>query len=259
MSNDNKALVYNALKAQGWNDIQISGMMSAIEHESNFNPRAFNPNDPGGSVGLNQWLGGRKQALYDFTGTQNPSIPQQVDFLNHELNTNEKAAGDALRAAKTPGEAAQAMVQFERFKGYDNPNNPERLARIKTAYGYAGQQYEPMTPEQIAAAGGQTGTAPIQPANGQGGGHAPANQPPPGILAMLTGKAPPPTAKQVGGGILSALSSLGDSAVAAPTPPPMPQQPTNSPQLAEYVNQYGQSVFKKTPFDNPFAYKNGFA
>lgn len=248
MSTDNKALIYNYLKTKGLTDTQTAGVMAAIQHESNFNPGAYNPNDVGKPAqGFFQWRDDRQKALHDFTGTQNPSTTQQLDYFMHELDTNEKGAGDRLRSAQSPEDAAAAMANFERFKGYDDPNNSQVLARVKTTYNLLGQPYTAMTPEQIAAAGGQPST----PATGNAPSGTPtAPTPPPGILALLTGKGgtPAPKANTPAGGIMGALSALGDTS-SAPTIQPVnfggaPQGPS----LGDYVNQYQKSMFKKNPF-----------
>lgn len=247
MSADNKSLIFNYLKSKGLSDDQTAGVMAAIQHESNFNPSAYNPNDVGKPAqGLFQWRDDRQRALHDFTGTQNPSTTQQLDYFMHEIGTSEKGAGDRLRAAQTPDQAANAMAHFERFKGYDDPNNSQVQARVKSTYDLLGQPYTPMTPEQVAQAGGGQPAAPST-------GNAPAPSggaptPPPGILALLTGKtnSTPAAPQTKAGGIFGALSALGDSSAPQIQPVNFGSAP-QGPGLDEYLQQYQKSMFRKTP------------
>jgi tail lysozyme len=82
--------------------------------ESSGGPTSVNPRS--GAVGIGQWLGGRKDA--SASGT----FDEQLLKAAHELNTSEKRAGDILRQAKTPLDAATGASTFERAEGY-NPRS----------------------------------------------------------------------------------------------------------------------------------------
>ena len=66
-----------------------------------------------GATGIAQWLGQRKVGVKvgDFEG--------QLQHAVDELNGSEKAAGDALRKAATPEEAATGASRYERAEGYN--------------------------------------------------------------------------------------------------------------------------------------------
>jgi GH24 family phage-related lysozyme (muramidase) len=66
-----------------------------------------------GATGIGQWLGARKQGVRvgDFEG--------QLAHAAQELNGSERSAGDALRSARTPSEAARGASMYERAEGYD--------------------------------------------------------------------------------------------------------------------------------------------
>jgi N-acetylmuramoyl-L-alanine amidase len=63
-----------------------------------------------GHSGIFQWSTERQRA----GGGLPKDYEGQIDFALKELSGPEKRAGDALRAARTPEQAAQAMLQFER-------------------------------------------------------------------------------------------------------------------------------------------------
>lgn len=68
----------------------------------------------GGHWGIGQWgidRGGRDLANASFDG--------QLTHAINELNGSEKAAGDALRRASTPEEAARGASMYERAEGYN--------------------------------------------------------------------------------------------------------------------------------------------
>lgn len=77
-------------------------------------------NVSGPSVGICQWLGARKKAMIDYvTKTCGKSswkdLEGQLKYMLKELKSNEKQAGNYLKAAKTPAEAGGAFSKwFER-------------------------------------------------------------------------------------------------------------------------------------------------
>lgn len=73
-------------------------------------PTSVNPRS--GAVGIAQGLGSRKAGYLG-------SFEQQLANAARELNTTEKKAGDALRAAGSPDEGARGASMFERAEGYN--------------------------------------------------------------------------------------------------------------------------------------------
>lgn len=145
---DSQQRVYNALKAKGYNDIQIAGIMGNFQSESNFRAGILNPNDKGKpSYGLAQWRDDRMRALFRHAGTQNPTIEQQIDFMDYELKNTHKAAMRGLESASTPAEAAYAFgSKFEVHEGSRDPNSSNSRARQNQA-------------EQFYSGNGGTGNA----------------------------------------------------------------------------------------------------
>jgi hypothetical protein len=62
-------------------------------------------------------------------GTAPNDFQTQLEFIDQELNSTESKAGEAVRAATTPQQAAAAFIHFERPLGYDPAN-------VAAAHGY---------------------------------------------------------------------------------------------------------------------------
>jgi hypothetical protein len=110
--------------AKGYTREQAAGIVGNLIQESGLDTKAAG--DGGISVGLAQWNKGRRDALNAFAAARGASpndFQTQLEFVDHELNTTETTARDALRAAKTPADAAAAFIHFERPLGY-TPDNP---------------------------------------------------------------------------------------------------------------------------------------
>ena len=124
---DTRQLVYNKLTGAGLQSHQALGALWSLAGESGagLNPNAYNPKDPGGSVGIGQWLGPRRAALENFAkswGTAVTDPNTQADFLVDEL-TNPKAATyqpgvfASMQKAATAADATKVWTsQFERPK-----------------------------------------------------------------------------------------------------------------------------------------------
>jgi Phage tail lysozyme/D-alanyl-D-alanine carboxypeptidase len=133
---DTRQLVFNKLTAAGLQPHQALGALWSLAGESGkgLDPGAYNPKDPGGSVGIGQWLGPRRAALEAFAKDRGTAVTDpntQADFLVDEL-TNEKAATyqpgvfKAMQGAQTAADATKVWTsQFER------PEKDNSDARIK--------------------------------------------------------------------------------------------------------------------------------
>ncbi len=120
----------NFFKSRGWDDHQAAGIVGNLIHESNnLDPSAVG--DSGASIGLAQWNSGRRRALSKFAptvGGDSNDFMTQLQFVDHELNNDEKDAGEALRKAKSVQEAAR--IFSERF---ERPGKPMMDSRINNA------------------------------------------------------------------------------------------------------------------------------
>jgi hypothetical protein len=134
--------LYGLLTKRGYSPVAAAGILGNLKAESNLNPSIVG--DKGTSFGLAQWHSGRWNALNNFARNQGlaPSSPEaQIGYLDWELRNKENRAFQGLQSAKTPQEAAAAMIHFERPAGY-NANNPlgamhadRRVANAVNMYG----------------------------------------------------------------------------------------------------------------------------
>ncbi|MGZ5987413.1 MAG: phage tail tip lysozyme [Rhizomicrobium sp.] len=121
---DNAAYAMNWLLKHGYTQPQAAAMVGHGMQESGLRTDATGDN--GTAKGIFQWRGDRLAGLHSFaaaTGSDPNNIDTQLGFMDHELNTTERRAGDALRAATNVRDATRAGMMFERPQGYtaDNP------------------------------------------------------------------------------------------------------------------------------------------
>lgn len=132
----NALLIAKRMQAAGYTRGQIAGALGNFQLESGFNPRINEGGKVGapmgvGGFGLAQWTGGRQNALINFAkskGVDPGSIHAQADFLIHELSGPEKRAGQSLRGAVSPEEAARRFVT-----DYERAGVPKTEARQQAA------------------------------------------------------------------------------------------------------------------------------
>lgn len=91
---------------------QAAGLVGNLIRESRLNHRVTNKSS--GAVGIGQWLGDRKKALFRRYGN-NPSFENQLDYIWYELNTTHKNGLRQLKAAKTVDEAAAKAFGYYEF------------------------------------------------------------------------------------------------------------------------------------------------
>lgn len=121
---DNAAYALDWLRKRGYAPHQAAAMVGHGMQESGLRTDAVGDN--GTAKGIFQWRGPRLAGLHSFAAAsgQDPnSIDTQLGYMDHELNTTERRAGDALRASTDVRGATRAGMMFERPAGYtaDNP------------------------------------------------------------------------------------------------------------------------------------------
>lgn len=245
----------------GWSPVQAAGMVGGFMGESSLNPAAYNPNDPGGSIGLAQWNGPRRTAFEQFAGDKARDPFTQLSFANNELRSTEGHAGKMLSSADTLEKAVAANLAYERPKGYTSsdvnsmPAFAKRLEYAQNAYnGYTNGVAAPAStapPQQAPAATELTGLLAKLGVQTSG----PAGQ---GLLARMrithpdTSALSPPTGLIAGlkNGNFSGLKDVGNAMMAADQPAqqaPAPMQPIqqqsspSSVPQTNYVSGGGQS------------------
>ena len=117
---------------KGWTKDQAIGLAANLQVESNFRTNALGDN--GRAYGIAQWHPDRQQI---FQKTYNKDIRQsdfkeQLEFVDWELNNNEKRAGAKLREAANAADAAAIIDQF-----YERSSGAHRSKRVQLAQQYA--------------------------------------------------------------------------------------------------------------------------
>ena len=118
----------NFFMNKGLSEAQSRGIVGNLIQESNGNHTSINRSS--GAFGLAQWLGSRKQRLFQRYGT-NPTAKQQLEFIWEELNSTENKAFQKLLNTNTIAGATKAFAKhFERA----GSNEMNMNKRIKYAY-----------------------------------------------------------------------------------------------------------------------------
>ncbi|MGR9169787.1 phage tail tip lysozyme [Rhizobium sp. KDH_Rht_773_N] len=118
---------------RGWSPHQAAGIVGNLMAESGLRPTGA-VGDKGTAFGIAQWRNERLANLKNFAarqGTDWTDFDTQLAFVDHELNSSERSAGDRIRAAATVQEANDGMIMFER------PQGSNRGARF--AHNYTGR------------------------------------------------------------------------------------------------------------------------
>lgn len=113
--------------SKGWTQAQAAGIMGNLLHESggrlNPNARAAGDGSDGSdSIGIGQWNSNRAKELMNFAAARGKSwndFQTQLEFVQHELETNEAGAAAKIRAAGDVESATEAMLGYERPKGWE--------------------------------------------------------------------------------------------------------------------------------------------
>lgn len=94
---------------RGWTPAQAAGILGNLQAESSFDTSAVG--DGGKARSLAQWHPDRQSTAraqgFDLSDPQ-----QALAFVDWELNNTESAAGQRLRAAQTPTEAAEIFAEY---------------------------------------------------------------------------------------------------------------------------------------------------
>lgn len=148
--------VFDTMTAGGLQPHQAAGFLGNFVEESSLNPGAWNKAE--GAGGLGQWRGPRLAALQSFaqqngTDFRDPAI--QAKFALNEISTDPqyRDAWARLQAAKTPQEAADAVIHWEKPGGWKRGNAtgvPSYNDRVNHAIG-ALRTYGAANPADIPA------------------------------------------------------------------------------------------------------------
>ena len=140
-------------RSQGWSPQQTAGIVANLDAESGFNPSITG--DHGTAYGIGQWHADRQAQFQKLFGRpiQGSSYAQQLAFVQWEMTHGAfKAAGDALKGAKTEREAGAVVSRlYERPAAADAEADKRAalaelwgarlaLARVKTRPQRAGDR-----------------------------------------------------------------------------------------------------------------------
>lgn len=148
---DRSSMAMKYFQSRGWSKEQAAGILGNLLAESSLNTGARNAGDGrdgSDSIGVGQWNSDRAKALKDFAALNRADWRDfgiQLAFVDHELRTSEKAAGDALRNAKDITGATEAMIMYERPAGSQSGarNAHNYKGRVDFAHQAAGEKLDP--------------------------------------------------------------------------------------------------------------------
>lgn len=123
-------------ESQGWTPAQAAGIVGNLQEESGINLNPASVGDSGSAIGVAQWHSDRQANFEKFAGKplSQATREEQLAFVNYELTSgSEKEAGDLLKTAKTPAEAAAIVDQY-----YERSSGEARRNRIAKANALAG-------------------------------------------------------------------------------------------------------------------------
>ena len=121
--NDNRTteeVVWDYLKAAGYSDIQVAGIIGNLYQESGLNPARVESNGEG--IGLVQWSFGRKQNLINYASSKGvdwSDLETQLEFLVDELDSKQfyQPYKDSFMNPYSVSEATEAFCF-----GFERPN-----------------------------------------------------------------------------------------------------------------------------------------
>lgn len=113
-------VVWDYLKAAGYSDIQVAGIIGNLYQESGLNPARVESNGEG--IGLVQWSFGRKQSLINYASSKGvdwSDLETQLEFLVDELDSKQfyQPYKDSFMNPYSVNEATEAFCF-----GFERPN-----------------------------------------------------------------------------------------------------------------------------------------
>ena len=126
--NQREQAAFAYFQSKGYSRAGAAAIVGNLVRESSLNPDAVH--DGGTGLGVAGWRDpkpgqGRMSALKSFAaerGKPANDFLTQLAFLDHELNNDEKGIGDQLRSATDVAVANDAMISFERPRGWSSGN-----------------------------------------------------------------------------------------------------------------------------------------
>lgn len=106
-----QAMAY--FQGQGWTRAQAAGIVANLDAESGMEAN-IRQHGGGPGYGLGQWEGPRQADFQAWSGhdIRSSTFEEQLRFVQHELTTSERGAGDRLRQANNAGDAAATVCRY---------------------------------------------------------------------------------------------------------------------------------------------------
>lgn len=126
-----RELAFLFFVSMGWTKEQAAGIVGNLMAECGPNLAFESATGDGGTAhGLAQWRFERADKFEDLYGhpLSEGSFEEQLDYVHWELNNTEKRAGERLREAKTPADAASVVDRY-----YERSSGEARSQRIRYA------------------------------------------------------------------------------------------------------------------------------
>ena len=170
-TNERKTYAARALMSgAGLSAMGAAGLVARWAYvEASGGPSSVNPRS--GAFGIAQWLGSRLPPIRG-----NTDFDAQLRYASSELNGSEARAGNALRNAQSPAEAARGASMYERAEGYNPSTGTDNFTALT-----AGQ-----VPGIVALLGGANSPANVA---GVNSGEAPVNYTPLIVALVALGAA----------------------------------------------------------------------
>ncbi len=127
---------------RGFTKEQAAGIVGNLQAESGPNLKTDSVGDGGKAYGIAQWHPDRQAIFQNVYGKpiRQSTFKEQLEFVDWELNHNEKAAGNKIRATKTVEEAAAAVDMY-----YERSSGQHRKQRIANARRLIGESDSTVT------------------------------------------------------------------------------------------------------------------
>lgn len=142
----------------GWSQAQAAGIVGNLQQESGPGLDTGAEGDEGTAFGIAQWRGKRQTRLDTFAKGRKKDrsdLETQLRFVDYELRNFEKQAFEQLQAAQTVPDAAAAMLNYERPKGWTKNNDPRDdhgwTSRLSNAMALVGGKPSGTATQDIAA------------------------------------------------------------------------------------------------------------
>jgi len=137
---------------KGWTQEQAAGIVGNLQAESGANLRTDAIGDGGKAYGIAQWHPDRQAKFQKTYGKpiQQAGFKEQLEFVNWELNNDEKKAGTALKGATSADEAAAIFDQY-----YERSSGAHRQQRMANALAWIKE------PGKTAAEGTALAASPV--------------------------------------------------------------------------------------------------